>query len=492
MGDAKIVAIGETRELIARYPAAEVIDLAGATIYPGFADSHAHVYGTGERATKPRLEGCASLGDVRKILSTIGTGSEWVVLRGWDHNKWGMTSFPTRHDLDKIIADRPVALTRVDGHALWCNSKALDQCNINSTTQAPSGGEILKDTAGVPTGILLDEAMKLVESKIPLPSTVGIRDTLRAGLQTFAQYGNTSVHDMGVPAYIWSELRALYDEEGDALPRCFVFLDMNQETGKQLFLDSSDERCSTVTHPNLKLHGIKIYLDGALGSRGAELFEDYSDDPGNRGLALSDDDEVIALMQRAAQHGLQIAVHAIGDKANARALDLFERAGVSRSTLCRIEHAQIVRDQDVRRFAGLGVWALIQPPFYSSDRHWAIERLGAARMKTAYRWKSLLDAGVNVVASSDSPVEPPHTMGGIRLLVSRDGVEDGEGVSEQEAVRLYTTAAAELDGMSKLRGKLEAGYMADLTILDRPVFDADARVVKTVVGGKHIFDAIPA
>ena len=484
----RIVGLGSSDELRKLYSSAVQTDLEGAVIYPAFADSHAHIYGTGERVTKPRLEPAASLSEALGIIRSAASEStgEWVVLRGWDHNKWGMESFPTKHDLDSI-GDSPVALTRVDGHAIWVNEAALKAAKIDGDTIAPAGGEILKDVSGAPTGILLDEAMKLVEASIPRSSADETKQVLRAGLMEFARHGNATVHDMGVPSHFWSALVELYQQESEQLPRAQIFLDMNQESGKALFKELTDVPQSK--SDNLKLVGIKIYLDGALGSRGAELFEEYSDDPGNYGLALSDDDEVVEMMKKASSLSLQIAVHAIGDKANSRALELFERSGAAGRTTCRIEHAQIVKDQDLAEYKRLGVNAVIQPPFFPSDRHWAVQRLGQGRMKTAYRWRSLLDAGIETVGSSDSPVEPPDTIAGIRTLVSRDGVQDGEGVTEQEAIRLYTLSGAQLDGQQADRGTLEFGKLADLTILDKPVLADGAKVKMTVLAGRVLYSA---
>ncbi len=482
----RIVALGSSEVLLAQYTNAVQTDLDGAVIYPAFADSHAHICGTGERATKPRLEPARSLGEALEIIkqAVSSSASEWIVLRGWDHNKWGMKSFPTKHDLDGL-SDKPIALTRVDGHASWLNQAALNAAGIDRRTIPPAGGEILLHDDGDTSGIILDEAMKLVESKIPKQSKAEIMSVMRAGLMEFAKHGNATVHDMGVPAHHWEALQELYAEEGAKLPRAHIFLDMNQESGKKLFLERTENL--QPTSDNLKLIGIKIYLDGALGSRGAELFEEYSDDPGNFGLALSDDEEVIELMKKAASMNMQIAVHAIGDKANHRALQLFERSGAADKTTCRIEHAQIVEDKDLEFYRKLGVKAVIQPPFFPSDRGWAVQRLGEARMMTAYRWKSLMNAGIETIASSDSPVELPNSLEGIRMLVSRDGVRDGEALTESQAIRLYSTEAAKLDGQLADRGTLEIGKLADLTILTKPVLNAGAQVKMTVLRGEIIF-----
>jgi predicted amidohydrolase YtcJ len=280
--------------------------------------------------------------------------------------------------------------------------------------------------------------MQLLYSAMPNEDEASITKTLRAGLTEFAKH-HIGVHDMGIPAEWWEPYKKLYEASGDSLIRSYVFLDMTKPTGKKLFLEKiKQETFGDSTHSNLKLVGIKLYLDGALGSRGAHLFEPYSDDAANTGLRLMDDAEALELMSLAASRGLQIAIHAIGDAANSRALDLISQTpNTNPKTQFRIEHAQIVRDEDLKRYNDLSVTAVIQPQFFASDRHWAIERLGPERMKIAYRWRSLLETGIKVAASSDSPVEDADASIGIELLQTRDGVNDGEVVSREIAQKWY-------------------------------------------------------
>lgn len=393
----------------------------------------------------PKLDGTKSIEEVLKILSgglRVGPPGEWILARGWDQNTWKEKVFPNREHLDALLRDIPIALIRIDGHAMWCNSKALEIADITRNTKSPFGGEIIKTSAGEPSGILLDEAMQLIYNAMPAEDKASIKRTLLAGLQEFARY-HVGVHDMGIPAEWWEIYKEIYEESGDSLIRADVFLDMSKPSGKKLFLDKIQrDTFDDSPHPDLKLIGIKIYLDGALGSRGAQLFEEYNDDPGSYGLSLMDDTEAFELMQLAASNGLYIAIHAIGDKANHRALNLFEQVRSTKSEVRsrRIEHAQIVREEDLSRFKDLGVTAVIQPQFFASDRQWAIERLGPERMKNAYRWKSLLSAGIEVLGSSDSPVEEPNPLHAIELLQTRDGVNDGEALTNEEAVALYRQA----------------------------------------------------
>lgn len=409
-----------------------------------YIDHHAHVYGTGYKSLHPKLDHTNSIDEVlavlRPILSKLRP-EEWLVARGWDQNKWQDKHFPTRESLDALSISIPIVLIRIDGHALWCNSKALERANVSADTPIPSGGDILRSATGELTGIILDDAMQIIYDAMPQENSLSIRRTLLAGLQEFATY-HIGVHDMGIPAEHWEPYKQLYREQGDDLLRSYVFLDMSKPSGRTLFLDKlKDEVFDDSPHNNLKLVGIKLYLDGALGSRGAHLFEPYTDDPNNYGLKLTEDSDAIELMSLAAERGLQIAIHAIGDAANSRALDLIEKVkhqkSTSEKTIFRIEHAQNVREEDLARYQKLNVWAIIQPQFYPSDHQWAISRLGTERMKDAYRWKSLLDAGISVLASSDSPVEDanPHT--GIEVLQTRDD----EGVSQEVAERMYSKSA---------------------------------------------------
>lgn len=483
----RVVAVGKSSDLRRDYPDADLIDLEGAHLYPAFVDAHCHPLGLGERLLKPRLEGTKSKEDVYGILRPLVGKNDWLVSRGWDQNLWPNKALPSRIDLDSnVSADLPIALTRIDGHALWCNSAALRIAGITALTGDPVGGSILHDATGEPTGILIDEAMKLVESHIPLPSLADLQRTLSAGLTEFLKHGIATVHDMGVSAEVWEAYRALYATESDRLPHAYVFLDMTKQTGRELFLS----RIATLAHdlpPRMHFAGIKLYLDGALGSRGAELFEDYSDDPGNRGLALMEDDDAIQLMQLASRHHLQIAVHAIGDRACSRALDLFEKAELNgRNATLRIEHAQILRDEDVKRMAALGVFGLVQPAFYKSDRHWALERLGPERMKRAYRWRSLIDAGAFCIGSSDAPIESPNVLETVRLLLSRDGAQDGEAVDSITAIRMYCDYPYSVDSRPMKRGELETGQIADFTIVDRDATDPKANIVATYIDGKPL------
>lgn len=490
-----IVATGSNDDLLRRYPKAEVTDLQGCTVLPAFYDAHLHLYGIGLRLRRTDLTGITSIEANRTVLQSKLTSdaSQWILARGWDQNLWPSKELPTARDLDLLTTSQPVVLTRIDGHAIWCNSYALKHAGVTSASKDPEGGLIVRDVHGEPTGVLLDEAMKLVQDHIPAMSTAELEEYYEEACQHLLGRGVVGAHDMGVTRAQWEALKSLYAKKGDSLPRSYIFIDTNQHGGPQFFAERlAAEQFSDSPHERLRLVGIKIYLDGALGSRGAELFEDYSDDPGNRGLRLSSDEDIVRWMQLANGRGLQIAIHAIGDAANSRALDLIARADARDAVLYRIEHAQIVQQNDLSRFATLGVRAVVQPQFYASDRHWSVERLGEERMKNAYRWKSLLDAGIRVVATSDAPIEQSDPLLAIRLLLGRDGVEDGEALTIQEALRSHITEALALSGEEHLAGTLEAGKRADLVILEPTDladkdFTSKVKVLATLIGGEVLY-----
>ncbi len=492
----KITYVGDRRGALEHNSSVDdVFDInRSAVFYPGFVDAHAHIYGTGERHLRPRLEGLTSVGAIQKQLHTLiqrSSDDQWIIARGWDQQLWTESRMPEASDLEVFGNTHPIALTRIDGHALWCNARAIVLAGITRDTPDPPGGSIGRNEFGDPSGMLLDEAMKLVEQLLPGESEEETERILRAGLNVFAEHGHATVHDMGVSAEVWDTLQALYKKEGDDLPQAWVFLDMNKHTGRARFIELVHAgRMPHTSHPNLHFAGIKIYLDGALGSRGAQLFEQYSDDPGNHGLQLSEDHEVVELMKHAATFGLQIAVHAIGDAANARALHLFELSGAGhKGATLRIEHAQIVRHSDLKRFEHLGVHTVVQPAFFESDRAWAPDRLGTDRISDAYRWASFVRHSVNLVGSSDSPIELPDALHGMELLVRRCGVHDTEQLSVTDAMNAYMVNAHRITREESSKGLIAEGMIADLTCVRERSAAAVAKVVGTMVSGRWIYCA---
>lgn len=468
------------------------LDARGATLLPGFIDSHLHLMGLGLRLLSLDLGAAASLDDalerVRRHAATLAPGA-WVTGGGWNQVRWG-TGFPTAADLDRAVPDRPAALLRTDGHALWVNTAALRAAGITRATKDPPGGRILRDSAGNPTGILVDAAMELV--KLPPPGALERDRALAAALAHLAAHGITSVHDMGVSVEDWNLYRAF----GDA-GRLTVRI-----TAYAAGMEAVDAIAPLAPTPwlydgRLRLQGVKLYADGALGSRGAWLKAPYADDPGNRGLQLLPATRLRNLMSRANFAGYQLAVHAIGDAANAEVLDAYAEIlpAYGMGLRNRIEHAQVLDRADIPRFRTLGVTASMQPIHATSDRTMAEARLDRERLKGAYAWKSLRDAGVALAFGSDAPVEPVNPFLGLRAATTREGWRTEEALPLEAALAGFTVWAARA-GLAEGRvGRLAPGLMADFILVDADPFRTPLddlgkiRVRETWVGGRRVFAA---
>ena len=499
----QIVAIGSNDSMQEDYPGAQRIDLGGKTVLPGLIDSHGHLHGLAVSYTRANLVGAASkqeaLDRLREFEADLPEG-EWLLGRGWDQNDWPEQQFPDRADLDTLFPDRPVWLRRIDGHAAWANSVAIAQADTELTGEWQiEGGHIHRDVAGEPTGIFVDGAMKYIENVVPETSPELIDSALDIATNTLVSLGLTGVHDPGVG---WDIVK-LYQRkisEG-ALPlRVYAMADGMNET--------TDWLCSegTLSDPSgrLIMRSVKLYADGALGSRGAALLEDYSDEAGNRGLMFISADEMQSALHKVFSCGLQAGVHAIGDAANRLVLDAYEQVlseYPENAGRHRIEHAQILDPQDIPRFAQLGVIAAMQPTHATSDMYWADERLGADRLAGAYAWKSLLDSGAMLAFGSDFPVEEVNPMLGIHAAVTRQdqqgwpegGWQAQERISRKEAIRAFTRDAAYAGFMEDQVGSLEKGKRADFIVLEEDILEIPAekipaiRVLQTWVDGKQVF-----
>lgn len=499
----RIVAIGAADPMRDQYPGAQRIDLGGKTVLPGLIDSHGHLYGLAVSYTRANLVGAASKQEVldrlREFEADLPEG-EWLLGRGWDQNDWPEQQFPDRADLDALFPDRPVWLRRIDGHAAWANSIAITQADIELTGEwQVEGGHIHRDAAGEPTGIFIDGAMKYIEDVVPETSPELIDSALDVATNTLVSLGLTGVHDPGVGR----DIVRLYQRkisEG-ALPlRVYAMADGMNET--------TDWLCNegTLSDPSgrLVMRSVKLYADGALGSRGAALLEDYSDEAGNRGLMFVSANEMQSALRKVFSCGLQAGVHAIGDAANRLVLDAYEQV-VSEFPenpgRHRIEHAQILDPGDIQRFSELAVIAAMQPTHATSDMYWADERLGVDRLAGAYAWKSLLDSGALLAFGSDFPVEEVNPMLGIHAAVTRQdqqGWPDGgwqarERISRKEAIRAFTRDAAYAGFMEDRVGSLEAGKRADFIVLEEDILEIPEenipaiRVLQTWVDGRQVF-----
>jgi predicted amidohydrolase YtcJ len=443
--------------LAAAYPAARAADLPDPASIPGLTDAHYHLRGVGERELTLNLAAARSLQDMLARLQAwteAHPDAAWVTGRGWIETHYDPPVFPTRQDLDAVVPDRPVFLRRADGHAGVANSRALAIAGIDRDTAAPFGGEILRDAEGEPTGMLIDHAIGLVTAHIPAGGRPDLKEALRVGGEVAARQGWATLHTI---ADSWAEVEALRElyREGRMPVRNYVAVRWPGEGAEHLLghgpmVGEFDGR--------LTIRAIKINFDGALGSRGAALLEPYADDPGNTGLLTHTPDELRPVLERALRNGIQVWTHAIGDRANRMILDLYEEAFAAvppkdravADPRWRIEHAQHLTAEDIPRFAALGVIASMQPSHAIGDLHFAPSRLGLERLRYAYAWRDLLDAGVMVIGGSDAPVEvgDPHIE--FHAAITRTDLDGFSGagwhpeqaLTAEETVKLFTEWAA--------------------------------------------------
>lgn len=498
----RIVALVEPEDAAGwRRRAGELVDLAGAHVYPGFTEAHAHFTGIGAALEQVDLKGAASLEEVvaraRSAAGTLPAGT-WVTGRGWDQNLWPDKAFPHHAALSAAIPDHPVALRRVDGHAVLTNARGLAAAGITGKTPDPPGGRIVRDGHGEPTGVLVDAAEELLDRVVPDPSPSDIERRMLAAAAHLTSLGHTSVHDAGTSRDELAVLRKLH-AEGRLGVRVWVMLDGGDDALLDAELASGPQ---VSTDGMLTVRAVKLYADGALGSRGAWLSAPYTDEPATSGLEVTPPGRLADVVQRAARAGFSPSIHAIGDAGVRRVLDVFEQQLAGTPGLRpRVEHAQIVAPADVPRFAALGAIASVQPTHCTSDMPWAPERLGPERTAWAYRWRSLLAAGARLALGSDAPIESSDPRLGIWAAVTRqtadsqppEGWNRAEALTVAEAVAGYTEWAAYAGGEEGWRGRLAPGYAADLTVLDRdleagqPASILQARVARTVVAGRDMF-----
>ena len=501
----KILAVGSTGELQARYPQARRLDVGSATVVPGLIDAHAHVGGLGFAMMSADLVGTASKAEVLARLRENAKGlkpGEWLVGRGWDQNDWPEKTFPNAADLDAAFPDRPVWLSRIDGHAGWANSAAMRAVKRDlAGSWQPDGGSIQRDAAGTPNGIFIDNAMLLLEEARPASSEATAERALVLGMQAAVAHGLTGVHDAGISLDELHRYQRLADR--GAMPlRIYAMADGNAAALESLCKGGLYRHASG----RLQMRAVKLYADGALGSRGAAMLEDYSDDHGNRGLLLMSAQELADASAKAKRCGVQAATHAIGDRGNRLTLDTYAQALGTDATgdhRWRVEHAQILAAADLQRFAWLGVIASMQPTHATSDMPWAQARVGAQRIVGAYAWRQLRDSGARLAFGSDFPVESVDPRLGLYSAVSR---ADGEGkpaggwmpqekLTAYEALRAFTLDAAYAGFAESELGSLAPGKRADFVVLAQdPLAVPDAAlkaltVLATYVDGKAVYEA---
>lgn len=501
--DGRVVATGDAARTEAQ-PDAQRIDGGGRVLLPGLIDAHGHVMGLGQMKSQADLTTATSLDDALRIAKAFAesSGSEWVRGRGWNQVVWKLGRFPTAKELDGAVADRPAWLERVDGHAGWANSLALQRAGITRTTPDPVGGRIERDANGDATGVLVDAAMLLVENSIPPPSEDDRADALDAALDEMASVGLTGVHDAGIDEATFRVYRR-YAQQGRMSARIYAMIggtdkDFDAIAAGGLLRDEHGDGMLTV-------RSVKLYADGALGSRGAALLAPYSDDPKNSGLLFSTQAQMVAMMEKAFARGYQVNVHAIGDRGSRVVLDsfaeAFKRYPEAKARRNRIEHAQVVALDDIPRFAELGLIASMQPTHATSDMNMAEDRVGAERLRGAYAWRTFLKQGTVVAGGSDFPVESANPFYGLYSAITRQdhegrppgGWHPEQAMTREEALRAFTLDAAYAANQEKDLGTLEPGKQADFILIDRDYFTIDpaqiwsTQVLETWVGGRKVF-----
>lgn len=495
--DGRVREVGSEVEIKRAHPNATVIDARGATILPGLTDAHAHLYGLGLSLDEVDLVGTTSLDEVvARVKSRAAStpGNEWLLGRGWDQTRWPVKEFPTAAALDAAIPDRPVWLKRVDGHAGVANSAAMRVAGITAATQDPLGGRLIRDAQGSPTGTFVDRAQSLIEDKIPAPTFAQTKRRVLAAAQRIAENGLTEIHDAGADADTMRAVRELVDE------KTFPIRLYQMVADDAALLDEWFKRGPMIDYGGRwTVRAVKMYADGALGSRGAALLAPYSDDPGNSGLVVSTVQHMTDLARRGRAAGFQMNTHAIGDRGMRNAIDAYETAGVRPGNRWRIEHFQVVAPSDFARVAKDGIIASMQPTHATSDMRWAEQRVGPERIKGAYAWRTVLNSGARLALGSDFPVEDVNPWFGIYSAVTRQdqqGNPPGGWYPDQkltlaEAIRAFTLDAAYAAFEENSRGTIEPGKLADFTIADgdvysfTPLFAMKTRM--TVVGGEIVY-----
>jgi predicted amidohydrolase YtcJ len=503
----RIQRVGTNADVLAlRGDATRVIDLRSATIVPGFHDAHGHVVGLGASLQDVDLRGTSSLeevvGRVRRRAAGARPG-EWILGRGWDQNDWADKAFPAHDLLSAATPNNPVYLTRIDGHAGLANQKAMEAAGLASSATDPPGGRIIRTPSGQPSGVLIDGAQALVTSKIPRIGRAQLEDQIQLADRELRRVGIVAVDDAGADAETVEAYKRLIDA-GTIRTRLYVMLHGSTRELAPFFARGP---VTDYANHRMAVRAVKIYADGALGSRGAALLEPYSDEPGTSGLLTTPPEEVYAQTLAAAKAGFQVGIHAIGDRANREVLDIFERVERevpgARALRMRVEHAQILDAADIPRFATLGVIASMQPTHATSDMPWAAARLGGARIdEGAYVWRKLLDAGALIASGSDFPVEESNPLLGFYAAITRQdaagnppgGWTPAQRMTREEALASFTRNAAFAGHAETLTGSIESGKLADLTVLSKDIMRIPAReivtvaVSMTIVGGEIVYE----
>src|SRR5437868_4449859 len=488
-----------------------VIDLHGATVVPGLTDAHAHLLGLGTTLQRVNLAGSMSYDEViarvRAWAKNVQPG-QWILGRGWDQNRWPTKEFPTHDALSRAFPNNPVVLTRIDGHALLANARAIALARVIPSTPDPAGGRILRTASGAPSGVFIDHAQSLITRALPAATRADKRRATLAAIAEANRWGLTGVHDPGEDA----ETIGVFEDlarEGNYKLRNYVMLSDPGEPGSSAaqrnpYIQRGPQNALYDGH--LWIRAIKLYADGALGSRGAALLVPYSDEPTNSGLLVSRPEHIRAWADWALRRGFQINVHAIGDRGNRIVLDAFDsalRRFPRADHRFRIEHAQVLSPQDIPRFAQLGVIPSMQATHQTSDMRWAEARVGPQRIRGAYAWRSLLNTGVIIPNGTDFPVEEVNPLLTFHAAVTRQdptnspsgGWYPEQKMTREEALQSMTIWPAYAGFQEAMLGSLTPGKYADFTVLDKDIMrvpDTEilgTRVISTWIGGKRVYDA---
>lgn len=512
--DGVIVAVGSTDEIMQwKSDHTEVLDLSGKFIYPGFAEGHAHIMGIGANLQNVDLMDARSYSQVVDRIKERAAQTpkgEWIIGRGWHQDKWEenpermFSGFPTHHQLSEAVPDHPVWMKHASGHAGLANARAMTLAEIDKSTQNPEGGEIFKDVSGQPTGVFNETAASLIGRVIP-EETKALRESrLDLAIEECLSNGITSFHQAGSGAADVDLIESFARDQRLKL-RMHVMLDGKDSALLESYFEQSPRILAYDEHLNIR--SIKLYADGALGSCGAWLLEQYSDAEDVYGHNVTPLEEIEAITSRALENGFQICTHAIGDRANREILDIYQRAfeanpAISGDHRFRIEHAQHIHPNDIPRFAELGVFPAMQAIHMSSDRPWAIDRLGEERIANgAYMWSDLIDNGSKIINGSDAPVEPVNPLASFYASVSRKtlkgkpegGYEPGQKMTREEALKSYTLWPAFGAFMDDRLGSIDEEKLADFTILDQDIMTIPeeeilkTEVKMTIIGGKVVY-----
>jgi predicted amidohydrolase YtcJ len=502
--DGRVLFAGSEREaLVLRGPSTRLVDAHGNTVVPGIVDAHAHLLGLGFSLASVKLAETRSYDEVIRLVVERAAhvpAGRWIQGRGWDQNKWGDTRFPTHDALSRATPDNPVALTRIDGHAILANAAAMKAAGITPATQDPEGGRLERTAGGEPTGVFVDNAKQLIQRVVPRPTKDEVHQATLAAIREAQRFGLTGMHDAGEPR----EVIEVFEEmakAGEFGLRGYIMVSDNAADVAHYFERGPQ---SGLYGGHLWIRTIKLYADGALGSRGAALLDPYSDDPKNSGLLLSTPEHLKDVATRALKAKFQIATHAIGDRGNRNVLDAYEAAlnAVPASDhRFRIEHAQILNFADIPRFAKLGVIPSMQGVHQASDMTWVPARIGYARSLGAYAWRSLLNTGVVVPNGSDCPVERINPLFSFHAAITRTDDDDwppggwfpAEKMTRDEALKSITIWPAFAAFQEQTAGSLTPGKYADFVILDQDIMRVPdqlilkTNVLATYIGGKAVY-----